>query len=148
MSVSWQMKDYVINWEHTAGIQNGPYGRLYGLAFIGNDATIIADRSGYELFPELEGGEYRVPAIPKQGGRENHEAHVQNFLECIKTREDPRCNVETGRLVAAYAHAANIALRTNSRLDWDPSAGNFGSNEQANELITPGYRKPWKLPKI
>ena len=148
MSVSWQMKDYAINWEHTAGTQNGPYGRLYGLAFIGNDATIVVDRSGYELFPEMEGGEYKVPAIPKQGGRETHEPHVQNFLECIKTREEPHCNVETGRLVAAYAHAANIALRTNTRLDWDPSGGNFGGNEKANELIIPNYRKPWKLPKI
>ena len=148
MSVSWQMKDYAINWEHTAGTQNGPYGRLYGLAFIGNDATIVADRAGYELFPELEEGEYKVPAIPKQSGRETHEPHVQNFLECIKTREEPNCNVETGRLVAAYAHTANIALRTNSRLDWDPAVGNFGENVKANELIIPNYRKPWKLPKL
>jgi predicted dehydrogenase len=148
MSVSWQMKDYAINWEHTAGTQNGPYGRLYGLAFIGNDATLVTDRSGYELFPELENGKYKVPAIPKQSGRETHEPHVQNFLECIKSRKDPNCNVETGRMVASYAHMANIALRTNTRLDWNSSKGNFGKNEKANIYITPSYRDPWKLPKI
>lgn len=148
MSVSWQMKDYAINWEHTAGTQNGPYGRLYGLAFIGNDATLVTDRSGYEIFPELENGKYKVPAIPKQSGRETHEPHVQNFLECIKSRKDPNCNVETGRMVASYAHMANIALRTNTRLDWNSSKGNFGKNEKANAYITPSYRDPWKLPKI
>jgi predicted dehydrogenase len=148
MSVSWQMKDFAINWEHTAGIQTGPYDRLYGLAFIGNDATIVADRSGYELFPELEDGRFKVPAIPRQGGRETHEPHVQNFLECIKTREEPNCPVENGRLVATYAHMANIALRTNSRLDWDPVNKDFGNNQKANALIRPVYRQPWELPKV
>lgn len=148
MSVSWQMKDYSISWEHTAGTQNGPYGRLYGLAFIGNDATIVADRSGYELFPEYENGEWKVPAIPKQSGRETHESHVQNFLECMKTRKDPNCTAENGRLVAAYAHMANIALRTNSQLDWDRENNNFGNNTKANAYIRPEYRKPWKLPKL
>lgn len=148
MSVSWQMKDYAVNWEHTAGTQNGPYGRLYGLAFIGNDATLVADRSGYEFFPELENNAYKVPAIPNLSVRETHEPHVQNFLECIKTRKDPNCNVETGRMVASYAHMANIALRTNTRLDWNEGKGNFEDNNAANAYITPIYRDPWKLPKI
>lgn len=148
MSVSWQMKDFAISWEHTAGTQNGPYDRLYGLAFIGNDATIVADRTGYELFPELEDGHFKVPAIPRQAGRETHEPHVQNFLECIKTREEPNCNVENGRLVASYAHMANIALRTDTRLDWDPINKNFGNNHKANAFIRPDYRHPWELPKI
>lgn len=149
MSVSWQLKDYAINWEHTAGTQNGPYGRMYGLAFIGNDATIVADRAGYELFPEMEDGRYKVPAIPKQqGGREHHEEHVKNFLECIRNREDPNCTVENGRIVAAFAHMANIALRTNTRLNWDPVNKNFADNAAANAFLVPDYRKPWKLPKI
>ena len=114
MSVSYQLKDYTINWEHTAGIQSGPYGRAYGLAFVGNDATLVIDREGWELFPEMENGKYKVPAMPKQPGRESHELHMKNFLECIRTRKDPECTIENGRLVAVYAHIANIALRTNT----------------------------------
>jgi hypothetical protein len=146
MTVSYQMKDYTINWEHTAGIQSGPYGRAYGLAFIGNDATLVIDREGWELFPELENGRYKVPAIPKQGGRDSHEAHMRNFIECIKSRKDPACTIEIGRLVAMYAHMGNIALKTNSRLEWNNATRNFGSNVAANKLITPSYRKPWVLP--
>jgi predicted dehydrogenase len=149
MSVSWQMKDYAVNWEHSAGLQQGPYNRLYGLAFIGNDATLVVDRNGYELFPETDNGNYRVPAIPRQySGGENHEQHVQNWLECIKSRKDPHCPVENGRLVATYAHAANIALRTNKRLEWNEGNGNFGPDKDVNNLIVPSYRKPWQLPKV
>lgn len=148
MSVSYQMKDYTINWEHTAGTETGPYGRAYGLAFIGNDATLVIDRNGWELFPEMDNGNYKVAAMPKQGGWDSHEQHMRNFIECIKTRKDPACTVENGRLVAVYAHMANIALRTQSRLEWNLVTKNFGDNVAANKLIVPSYRKPWILPKV
>ena len=41
--------------------------------------------------------------------------HMQNFIECIKTRKDPGLHGENGRLVAMSAHMGNIALRTNTR---------------------------------
>ncbi len=148
MSVSYQMKDYVINWESTAGTEQGPYGIPYGLAFVGNDATLVINREESELFPETQDGKYKVPAIPKQSGKDSHEEHMKNFIECIKTRKAPACTIENGRLVAVYAHMANIALRTNSRLEWNEATNNFGKNPAANALITPDYRKPWILPKV
>ena len=86
--------------------------------------------------------------MEKQPGTDLHFIYVKNFFERIKTRKDPVCSVENGRLVALYAHAANIALRTNSRLVWDDANKNFGNNPAANAMILPGYRKPWTLPKI
>ncbi len=148
MSVSYQLKDFSISWEHTAGIQSGPYSRLYGLAFIGNDATLVIDRDGWELLPESKDGQYKVPAIPKQGARDSHLDHVKNFMECIKSRKDPACTIENGRLVALYAHMGNIALRTQSQLVWNEPSRNFGDNRAANALITPMYRKPWVFPKL
>lgn len=148
MSVNYQMKDFTISWEHTAGTQSGPFDRPYGLAFIGNDATLVIDRSGWELLPETKDGQYKVPAMPKQGARDSHLDHVKNFFECIKTRKDPACPVENGRLVALYAHMGNIALRTQSQLVWNESTKNFGNHAAANALIMPAYRKPWVLPKL
>ncbi|MDX2049305.1 MAG: Gfo/Idh/MocA family oxidoreductase [Chitinophagaceae bacterium] len=148
MDVSYQLPGYTINLEFTSGIQSGPYNRVYGLAFIGNDATLVINRDGWEIFPEAENGAYKVAPFPKQPGKETHEEHVKNWIECIKTRKDPNCTVENGRLVALYAHAANIALRTGSRLEWNEVNKNFGSNAAANALIMPAYRKPWVLPKV
>lgn len=148
MSVSYQLPDYTINWEHTAGTENGPYGKSYGLAFIGNDATLVINREGWELYPEQENDQYKVPALPKQSGGESHEAHMKNFIDCIKTRNDPACTIENGRLVAAYTHMGNIALRTASRLEWHEATKNFGTNTAANAMIMPAYRKPWIFPKV
>jgi predicted dehydrogenase len=148
MTVAYQMPDHTITWEHTAGIETGPWGRNYGLAFIGNDATIVIDRSSWDLFPETQNGNYKVPALPRQMAKDSHEMHVKNWLECLKTRKDPNCTIEMGRLTAVYTHMANIALRTNSRLVWNEAGKNFGNNSAANSLLMPGYRKPWTLPKI
>jgi len=148
LSVSYQMKEYTINWENTAGTQNGPYGIGYGLAFIGNDATLVINREQMELLPELVDGKAKVSAMPKQTGNDSHEEHMKNFIECIKTRKDPACSIENGRLVAMSAHMGNIALRTQSRLEWNERDKNFGQNKAANALITPRYRAPWQLPAV
>ncbi len=145
MSVTWQMPDHTISWEHTAGTETGPWGRNYGLAFIGNDATIVIDRSSCDFFPEMQNGLYKVAAMPRQTGHDSHEAHVKNWIDCLRTRKDPVCPIETGRLAALYTHMGNIALRTNSKLTWNDSGKNFGNNAAANEFLMPDYRNPWKL---
>lgn len=150
MDVSYQLKDYTVHWANTAGIQSGPYGRSYGLAFVGNDATLVIDRGGWEVFPELSenGQTYKVAKMPPQSGRDYHLDHMQNFISCIGTRQDPNCTIENGALVASYAHMGNIALLTQSQLVWEEDKKNFGTNAAANALITPRYRKPWVLPKV
>ncbi len=146
MAVTYQMPDQTISWGNTAGIETGPWGRNYGLAFIGNDASIVIDRSSWDLFPEMQNGQYKVPALPRQPGYDSHEAHVKNWIDCLKTRKDPVCPVEVGRIAAMYTHIGNIALRTNSQIVWDDARRNFGNNTAANALLMPEYRSPWKLP--
>ncbi|GHB61334.1 Gfo/Idh/MocA family protein [Persicitalea jodogahamensis] len=150
MSVNYQLPDYVINWENIAGVESGPYGKKYGLSYVCDDATLVINREGWEIIPELSGDRlsYKVPPVPYQPGKNYHQEHTQNFIDCIKSRAEPNCPIENGRLVAACAHAGNIALLTKSQLNWNEAKKNFGDNAAANALITPKYRKPWVLPKV
>jgi hypothetical protein len=83
----------------------------------------------------------------KSAGNSSEE-HMKNFLHCIKTREEPNCTVENGRLVAQYSHIGNIAQRTGSRLVWDDARKKFEKNTAASSLIRPEYRKPWSFPQV
>jgi predicted dehydrogenase len=148
MSVNYEMPGYTISWESTAGIQTGPYGKSYGLAFIGNNGTIVIDRGSWDLFPEGEPGKTKIPPMPKQQGTDAHEAHLRNWIECIRSRKQPVCTVDKGARAAAYCHMGNIAVKTKSRLVWNDAAKNFGNNAAANALLKPLYRKPWVLPKL
>jgi predicted dehydrogenase len=151
MHVLYPKHDFVISWDMTAGVQQGPYDSAYGVQFIGENATVVADRSKYHLYPEWD-GQKNAPKAEKVSytkGHESHREHVDNFLECIKTRETPVCPPEVGRAAALHAHIPNIAARVGqTTLEWDDVTGHFTNSEKANELITPQYRSPWKYPEI
>jgi predicted dehydrogenase len=151
MTVIYPKDDYVINWDMTAGVQNGPYEKMYGVAFIGEKGTIVTNRNSYQLFPEWDNaaGAHKTEPVNVSGLREAHSLHVRNFLDCVKTRDTPVCTPEMGRAAAIHVHVPNIAARTGETLlIWDDENSRFTNSQKANELITPEYRAPWTLPKI
>jgi hypothetical protein len=80
--------------------------------------------------------------------RQDHIKHVQNFVECLKSRNHPACDIEFGHNSAFVAHLGNIANRQGSQLEWDSSKNGFINNASASALIKPKYRSPWEFPKI
>jgi predicted dehydrogenase len=151
MTVSYPKKDYVINWDMTAGVQQGPYEKLYGLAFIGEKATIVTDRNSYQVFPEWDDVKKtgKTEAESFKNGKESHAEHARNFLDSVKSRNTPACPPELGRVAALHAHIPNICARTGEPvLLWDDLNGRFTNSEKANALIKPEYRAPWSFPKI
>ena len=133
----------------TAGIQrNGQYGNSpYGIAFVGNDATLVVNRNRWELRPEDE----NAPVRTREDGKESHGAHVRNFLDCIKSRATPDCPPEAGRAAAQFVHTANIAARLQEpMLNFNQKAQRFtgAHSGAANDFLLPNYAKGWKLPKV
>lgn len=151
MTISYPASDFVINYDVTAGVQRGPYDMLYGMAFIGEKATIVVDRSKIQVYPEWEeeNKKFMTEEYTYTEGRESHGEHAKNFIDCIKSGEIPACPPEIGRAAALHVHIANIAGRTGEPvLIWDDANNRFTNSEAANRLITPVYRTPWKLPQI
>jgi predicted dehydrogenase len=151
MNVLFPKKDFLINYDMNGGLQTGPYGKPYGIAYVGEKGTLVVNRSGYEIYPEWND----VAKIPKcevkklEGATESHNLHVANFVECVKSRNQPICPPEAGRIAALHAHIPNIAARVGAEeLIWDDAARKFIGNDAANALVWPSYRGPWALPKI
>jgi predicted dehydrogenase len=73
--------------------------------------------------------------------------HGGNFIDCIKSRKQPICNVEVGHRSVSVCHLGNIALRSGLKLTWNPAEEKFtGANaEEANKWLSRPYRAPWKL---
>jgi hypothetical protein len=68
--------------------------------------------------------------------------HGQNFLDCMRSRQQPICNAEVGHRSVTVCHLANISLRLNGRkLSWDPKAERFVGDEQANSMVSRPMRK-------
>ncbi len=145
----------------------------YGIEFFGTDGTLSLNRSGYRVVPEtrIEDEEpmprhlkaiersqrttepwelEREPGIGRtqfrQGQRsDQHYSHVRNFLDCVKSREKPASDVETGHRSTSVAHLGNISLHTGRKIHWDADEEKIVEDAEANALLRREYRAPWKL---
>ncbi|WP_026968734.1 Gfo/Idh/MocA family protein [Algoriphagus terrigena] len=151
MNVLYPKKDFLINYDMNGGLQTGPYGKPYGIAYVGDQGTLVVNRNGYEIYPELDPTTKanKIEAKKLEGTTESHNLHVANFVACIKSRDQPNCPPEAGRIAALHAHIPNIAARVGAEeLIWDDPSRQFVGNAAANALILPEYRTPWALPTI
>ena len=156
MTALYEFDDFLMTWEHATGIELGPFQRAHGIAFVGNNGTLVVDRGGWELHPEekLENrrpvgykmlGRPRVVADQNERGLDQHTA---NFVECMRTRKQPVCNADVASGAAVNAHLGNIAFRTGGKVVWDAEHRSFKDNDAANALVKAHYRGPWALPMV
>jgi predicted dehydrogenase len=71
--------------------------------------------------------------------------HKRNFLECIKSRQQPICNAEVGHRSASLCHLGNIAMLLGRELNWDPAKEKFVNDPEADAMISRNMRAPWTL---
>lgn len=147
LNVLYDYGAFTLEWDHAGGLSKGIYGRSYGVAFIGNNGTLVVNREGWEVIAESENDTDKTQVIPLQpADNQAHEKHVRNFLECVKSRKRPICDIEEGHKAALVAHMGNISYRTGNKLYWDESKGEFTDDTKANGYLKPSYRSPWRFP--
>lgn len=71
--------------------------------------------------------------------------HVRDFLDCVKTRSQPKGNADAACNAHIACHAANIALHLGRTVKYDNSSHSFINDEQANRLRSEALREPWRL---
>ena len=74
--------------------------------------------------------------------------HLQNWLDCIKTREKPVADVEIGHRSVTVCHLANIARAVGRPLRWDPAAETFVGDTAADALLVRERRQGFELPEV
>jgi len=124
----------------------------------GTKGTLMASEGAYKIVPAtkgqfqtwdnlIEAEEYENVnrALDDGSSAESTSTLIRNFLDCIKSRQTPLCPLEEGHRSTSFAHLANIALATKTRLLWDAEEEQFTNSTEANKLLHYEYRKPWKL---
>jgi hypothetical protein len=120
-------------------LDEGPAG---GAIFIGAKGKITIDRGVCKSDPpEI------AQAALQEGGQAKGDDHMQNWLQCIKSRQEPIADVETGHRAATVCHLGNIARWTGRRLRWDAVREMFPDDAEANTYLDRPRRKPYELPK-
>lgn len=143
MSVVYEFDDFIINWDNVT-IETGPYNKNYGVEFVGENGSLVANRESWEVLPFKD----RIEPFQSLPDYLDHRDHLANFIDCMKKREmNTACTIDNGALCAKYAHLGNISARVGSDIVYDDVRKKF-NNKDANKLFIKEYRKPWKLPVL
>jgi len=118
-------------------------GGMFGGLFVGERGWIdaFAD-SRLECQPKEVADALGLGAA--QISEDSHDHH-ENWLECIRTRRRPVCDVEIGHRAASVGHVGDVAWWTGRSLTWDPAKEEFAGSEEANRLRSRVLRPPWRI---
>lgn len=152
----YEFDGFSILWEHATGIDGGNYGRDHGIAFIGNNGTLVLYRNGWEVLSENEfqgGGLDGIPKIEAAkyyaGEVSGLDLHTKNFIDAMKSRNSGilKAPIQVGYNAARVSHMGNVAYKTGNRIYWNDAKGAF-EEEKSNFHCRANYHNGWKLPVV
>lgn len=146
LAAIYEFDGYTMIWEQAQSISNGNYGLNHGIAYIGNNGTLVLSREGWQVIPD----EKRMEAIPLQTNAGNGvDLHTKNFIEVVKSRKFDQlaCPIQDGVHVAQVCQMGNLAYRTAGKLSWKADTMEF-DNAEANSLMKAQYHNGYVVPTV
>jgi predicted dehydrogenase len=140
--VTYEFPNACLVWEHRMWSKHGTEKLGFGIAFYGDKGTLLVDAKGYRLEDPDSPGKPTdsEPATGTAG------SHIQNFLDCVKSREKPNADIEIGHLSTRLCHMGNIAQRVGRKLTFDAATESFRDDPDANKLLSREYSRRFEMP--
>ncbi len=149
LTTMYEFDHFNLVWDSAMGIDNGSYGRDHGIAFIGNNGTLVLSRGGWEVIEERQSkNKVSKPLVkPSDNGLDKH---WENFVGVVKSRkmDELHCSIQAGAHVATVAQMGNISYRTGKKLYWDKALSKFTDDAVNAAYLMKQYHNGYHLPKI
>jgi predicted dehydrogenase len=143
--LAFDFGDFLVSWQLRSFARHHPInGAPEGICFVGTEGVLQFSYKDWKVYykDKTEGpGEFI-------GDERENGAHEKNFIECIKSRQQPNSTLELGRLATTFCHIGNVCTRLGRDVIFDPKTETFGNDKAANAYLTKVYRKPYDLPKV
>jgi len=114
-----------------------------GIMFIGDKGRVFVNRGGIYGKAADELKENPLPADAWRVRPSND--HMGNFIECVKTREEPVSPVRIQHRTITLCHLTNISLRLGRKLTWDPKTEQIVGDKEANGWLKREQRAPYTI---
>jgi predicted dehydrogenase len=116
-----------------------------GVKWIGSEGWVWVDRGGFDASnPAWKQGKY-LPREMRKIKVYTSSDHMENFLDCIRTRQATVAPVEVGHNSALPGHLCLISMLTGRKIQWDAKEEKIIGDPEASKLMTREYRSPWKM---
>jgi len=149
LTTMYEFDNFNLIWDSAMGIDNGSYGRDHGIAFIGNNGTLVLNRGGWEVIEERQ-SKSKVSSPLKKSVDNGLNKHWENFVSVVKSRkmEELNCSIQAGAHVATVAQMGNISFRSQQKLHWDKAKAKFTDQAINDKYLLKPYHNGYHLPKI
>jgi len=137
--VTWEFPTACLVWEHRMWSSHPMEGTGFGIAFYGDKGTLVIGQNNWRI---EDGGQKTTLG---HSGAEGQARHVQNFLDCVKSRSAPSAEIEIGHLSTRLCHLGNIAFRLGRKLTFDGDREAFHDPE-ANKMLAREYGSRFEMP--
>jgi len=148
IQATYEFPNFVCVYENRIANAESMFDEGYGILFHGTEGTLFVDRRRWEVLPETRemSGETldRIGAARSSATGNSTRDHWIDFVESIRSREQPVSDILIGHRSTATALLGNVALRSRQRFDWDPIAETT-ENKEAQSFLQREHRAPWKL---
>ncbi|NCO37780.1 MAG: oxidoreductase [Armatimonadetes bacterium CG_4_10_14_3_um_filter_66_18] len=132
----------MLTYKYASGVTMYHGGGANGVLFTGAEGKVEVNRGYLQTWPkELQEQPTGAGEVHLYDSRN----HRGNFLECIRTRRKPLCDVEIGCRSVSVCHMGNLAYWLNRPLRWDPEKEEFVGDAEANRWLERAYRGEWRL---
>ena len=118
------------------------------IRFYGERGVMKMRRNHFETDPPelVKDGPDPSVALKWKAGGHVARPHLENWLDCVRTRGIPNAPVEVGHRSITLCHLANIARQLNRKLNWDPLNERFENDRAANVMLDRPRRSGFELP--
>lgn len=145
LDAEFHYDDLTMYWHSRVPDIKGADDRTLGVQFVGTNGEMVADYERRMLY--IDGKEYDdIPEIPVTLPRSP--GHQRNFLDCVKSGDQPESNIAYAASMTLPLHLACISYRLGRKVEWDAVGGKFVSDDAANTMRHRPYRAPWSLPGV
>jgi len=149
LTTLYEFDNFNMVWDSAMGIDNGSYNRDHGIAYIGNNGTLILNRQGWEVIEEKQSN-HKVSKPFVKASDNGLEMHMQNFFATVRSRrkEELNCSIQAAAHVATVAQMGNLAFRSGQKLSWDDKKHQFTDQQINDKYLLAAYHNGYSLPKI
>ena len=116
-----------------------------GVNFVGTEGEIFVDRGKLASKPEEI---IKEPIRDDEIHLYQSPGHQRDWLNCVRSRKRPICDVEIGARSVTVCHLGNLAYWNRRKLRWDPKNWEFPGDAEANTWRDRQRRDPWQLPTV
>lgn len=147
--ILWQYPGMTMTWMSTIAnsygfdLGSGSPARRLGIYFHGVNGTMYCNYGTHKIVPEgsrMDDKETPPRSIPPSPG------HEREWLDCIKTRQQPSCSVFYHSKVDVPIVLGNLSYKLGRSIRFDPKTEKIVGDSEAAKAAVPEYRDPWKFP--